>query len=405
VAGLESLIDDYAKLVVRIGVNLQPGQRLFVDADVEHAPLVRAVVRAAYAAGASWVDVEYGDAFVKRELVAGAPEDALAYSPPWRVERARDAVEGDAAYLSITGEPMPGLLADLDAGRVGRARMVEVSEVRRRGIDEQRLAWCVVGCPTAGWAERIFGEPDVERLWREIARTVRLDEPDPEAEWRAHVERLLERARLLNERRFDAIRFRGPGTDLTVRLLPGSTWHGVEETTRSGQRHVPNMPTEEVFTTPDYRGTEGFVRSTMPLALGGTVVRGLELRFEKGKIVDVQASEGADAVRADLARDDHAPYLGEVALVDARSRVGQSGVVFANTLYDENAASHIAYGQAYTYLVEGAADEDRDEHLARGINHSTVHTDLMIGSPEVEVDGIAGDEAVPLLRGGEWELR
>ncbi len=402
---LDTLIEEYARLVVDVGVNLQPGQLLLVDADVEHAPFVAAVAKAAYEAGASWVDANYSDQRVKRSFIQHAPDESLTYSPPWLVQRATQTIEGRGAILSLTGDADLNVFADLDPTRVGATRMVALREARRRGIDERTLAWCVAGCATRGWAQQIFGEPDVERLWRELARTVRLDEDDPVAAWREHVARLNERRRLLTERRFDAIHFRGPGTDLTVKLLPGSTWEGAEAETVWGQTHLPNVPTEEVFTTPDLRGTEGVVRSTMPLALLGVVVRDLELRFENGKIVEVNASEGADVVRAQLASEPQAPYLGEIALVDGESRVGQSGIVFFDTLYDENAASHIAYGGAYPFVVEGGAELDRDGQLAAGINVANVHTDLMIGGNDVEVDGVKNGEAVPLLRGGTWQLR
>jgi len=401
---LERLIDDYAQLLVRVGVNLQEGQLLLIDADVEHAPLVAALARAGYAAGAPWVDVYFSDPRVKRELIRQAPEESLSHSPAWHVQRNTEAVESEAAYISITGDSAPTIFADLDPRRVGEARMKEASNARRAGIADQRLSWLVAGCPTRGWAQQLFGEPDVERLWREIARTVRLDTPDPEQAWREHAQQLQNRVASLNERRFDALRFHGGGTDLTVRLLPGSRWEGSTEKTRSGIEFIPNMPTEEVFTTPDFRGTEGTVRSTLPLALGGVIVRDLELRFEDGKIVEVKASEGADVVRTQLASDDQAPYLGEVALVDGRSRVGESGIVFYNTLYDENAACHIAYGQSYPFVVEGAAGLGVEEHLAMGVNRSTIHTDLMIGGPDVEVDGLKDGEVVPLLRDNEWRL-
>lgn len=402
---IDGLIDDYARLLVRVGLGLRPGQRLLVDADVEHAPLVRAVVRAGYEAGAKWVDVHYADAYVKRELIAHGPREALGYGPPWLVERVEQAIAEQAALLSVTGDPEPGLFADLDGRRVGAARMAKVTEARRHGIGQRRLAWTVAGCATRGWASQVFGEPDLERLWQAIAHTVRLDEADPVAAWQAHAERLGRRARRLTERRFDAIRFRGPGTDLTVRLLAGSTWRGPADTTVWGQRHVPNLPTEEVFTTPDARGTEGVVRSTMPLSLLGVMVRDLELRFEGGRIVEANASEGVEVVRAQLESDERAPYLGEVALVDGGSRVGQTGIVFSNTLYDENASCHIAYGSAYPFVVEGAAELDPEAQLAAGINYSSVHTDLMIGGPQVDVDGLAGGRPVPLLRAGEWQLR
>jgi aminopeptidase len=313
-----------------------------------------------------------------------------------------------AARIGLTGPAHPGLLSDLDPKRAGRDQL---PMVREAGIvvNERTTNWAAVPCPTRAWAQLVHPDLDPEaalaKLWEQVVHICRLDEDDPVAAWREHVTRLEERTRLLTERRFDAIRFRGPGTDLTIRLLPGSRWEGAEGQTVWGQTHLPNVPTEEVFTTPDFRGTEGVVRSTMPLSLLGVVVRDLELRFENGKIVEVKASEGADVVRAQLASEPQAPYLGEIALVDGDSRVGQSGIVFFDTLYDENAASHVAYGGAYPFVVEGGLELDRDGQLAAGINVANVHTDLMIGGDDVEVDGVKNGDVVPLLRGGTWQLR
>ena len=225
---------------------------------------------------------------------------------------------------------------------------------------------------------------DVERLWREVAQTVRLDEDDPVAAWEEHVARLEERSRKLNERAFDAIQFLGPGTDLTIRLNPGSRWHSARTETSFGRTHIPNVPTEEVFTTPDYRRTQGTVRSTMPLALPGNIIRDLELRFENGRVVEVNASSGKEYVEQQVATDGGSARLGEVALVDASSRVGQVGHIFFNTLFDENATCHIAYGRGIAYAVEGA-ESSADEQEAAGVNQSAVHTDFMIGGPEVTV--------------------
>ena len=390
-------LDDYARLLIAVGVNLQPGQLLAIDALVEHAPLVRALVKAGYAAGAPYVDVLYADDYVKRELIEGGPDDAVGYSPPWLVERMKAIGQAQGAHLGLVSSPEPGLFAGLDESRIGNSRMLDVANVRRDLIGARGVSWTFGGCPTAGWAEEVFGEPDVERLWKLVAGTARLDESDPVEAWWEHSRRLQERSRHLTERSFDSLHFHGPGTDLTVGLLPGATWHGGGLETSWGQEHVANIPTEEVFTSPDWRRTEGHVRSTRPLSLMGAMVRDLELRFEEGRIVEANASEGADVVRTELETDEQAPFLGEVALVDGESRVGRSGTVFFHTLYDENAACHIAYGTGFPFLVS--------EELADSVNISKVHTDLMIGAPEVAVDGItANGEAVPILRDEVWQL-
>jgi aminopeptidase len=392
---MDDHLERYAELVVRVGANVQPRQEVFLFSAVEHRALARALTRQAYKAGAAYVHVLYDDAHARRAMIELGPDEALTYSPEWLKQFVR-SMDGNA-MIATTGDPEPELLADLDGERVGRAMPHEIVQIRMQQMNDNSLNWVGVGAPSEGWARQVFGEPDVERLWEKIAFCMRLDEPDPTAAWRGHLARLAERSAQLNELRPDLLRYRGPGTDLEVGLLPYARWMSGAGETAGGITFVANMPTEEVFTSPDARRTAGTIRSTLPLPLAGQMVRGLELTFEGGRAVRVDAETGADLVRSHFATIENADRLGEVALVTKESRVGQSGMLFYDALFDENATCHIAYGAGLPFLLEGEPDD--------GFNVANQHVDFMVGGPELEVDAVLADGTeVPLVRNEEWQL-
>ena len=392
---VDERLERYAELAVRVGANVQEGQTVFVSTIVEHAPLTRALARAAYRAGARFVDVRYVDDHVRHAMIGLGPDEALTHSPEWMKTYAR-SWEGNAR-IATTGDPEPELMSDLDGERVGSARMTDVIEIARAQMLDRSVNWTGVAYPNAGWAARVFGEPDVERLWDAVAFCTRLDEPDPVQAWRDHMQKLERRAAALTDLKLDSLHYSGPGTNFTVGLLDEARWMSALFRTKDGVEYVPNMPTEEIFTSPDCRRAEGTLRSTRPLALAGDVVEGLQLTVRDGRIVDVQAEKGAGVVRGQLEIDDRAGYLGELALVDGTSRVGQTHTTFFDTLYDENATCHIAYGFGIAEAFEGEPSD--------GMNISNVHTDFMVGGPELAVDGITKDGGrVPILREDTWQL-
>jgi aminopeptidase len=389
-------LERYAELAVRVGANVQPGQQVFVHPLVEHAELGRALVRQAYKAGAEYVHVVYRDDHNRHALIGLGPDSALTYSPGWAKELMLS--EAGNASIGTTGRPEPELLADLDGERVGRAIQLELAEIAQQQHRDNSVNWCGVGAPNEGWATQVFGEPDVERLWEKVAFCMRLDEPDPVEAWREHMARLDDRAAALTTLAPVALHYRGPGTDLTVGLLSSARWGSARFRTSGGIDYVANMPTEEIFTTPDSRRAEGTIRSSMPLVLNGQIIRGLEFTFEDGRIVGVEAETGADLVRSQLATIENADRLGELALVTNESRVGQSDTLFFDTLFDENATCHIAYGMGLPYAFDGEPDE--------GSNVCKVHVDFMVGGPELEVDAMLADGTeVPLIRNETWQLQ
>ena len=389
-----------AKLTVSSGANIAPGQIVLVNAKLGQEELARALAAACYEAGAHQVEVQYADPYVQRARLEFAPDEALGTVSPWLRRRPTELAELRGALIGLSGPSAPGLLDDLDPARIGRDT-VAVPEWAKV-IDAATVNWTIVPGPTAAWSELVFPELDQalarDRLWEQIARVCRLDEPDPSAAWQTRVRELAASAARLDAAKLDSLHFAGPGTDLTVGLIPGVSWTGGGFETAYGRPHIPNLPTEEVFTTPDPERTEGVVTSTRPLLVSGRSVNGLRIRFEAGRAVQIDADDGAGLVRELVTRDADADRLGEVALVDGSGRVGPTKTVFHDTLLDENAASHIALGSGFAHLAA-------DESAAQRVNVSGVHTDFMIGSPDVRVTATTSDgNELPILVDGRWAL-
>ena len=392
----------YADLMLRAAVNLEAGQKILITGDVAHDYLIATLAERAYACGASVAETIYFDDRVLAAKAGGAPSDALATSVPGWFEAAFDTVIDERwARIRTLGDPFDDPYAGVPAERAS-ALQTAVAQPAYRTI-QARVNWSLCACPTAAWARRVYGHPDVARLWRDLLYAVRLDEPDPVAAWTARRDELQERARLLDQAGFAAVRFRGGGTDLHIPLHADAHWQPAWLTTSWGRTFLCNLPSEEIYVAPDFRGVHGTAVVTRPVTVNGQLVTGLVLHFDDGRIVDVEAATNADAVRASIAQDEGACRLGEVALVDASSRVGRLGVVFKETLLDENAACHIAWGAAIHDSFPDGLPDGRDALVARGVNESDVHEDVMIGGPRVTVSGVttAGDE-VPVLVEERW---
>jgi aminopeptidase len=397
---MQDRLERYADLIVNFGVNVQPGQILDLGSGLGKEALTRAITASAYKRGAKFVDVNYWDPWLKRARVQYAAEDVLDFVPSWYGERTLQLGEERAATILLSGPLAPHLYDDLDPARLGRDVFPRIKEWTKV-INERTVNWCIAPGPSDKWAELVHPnlEPGdaLEKLWGQVLHVCRMDEADPEEAWRARSDALKGAAERLTERHFDAIHLQGGGTDVTIGLLPTSKWVGGGEDTVDGIPHMANLPTEEVFTTPDPERADGIVRATKPLFSQGRIITGLTVRFEGGRAVQIDADSGAETLRALAEQDEGGSRLGELALVDREGRIGPLDTVFYDTLLDENAASHVALGSAYEAAV---APEDFDR-----INRSSVHIDFMIGSADVDVDGITRDgERVPVLRQSVWQI-
>ncbi len=404
----EEKLDRLAELAVRVGVNLASGQELVMTAPLDALPLARRITEHAYTAGASLVTTLFTDEEATLIRFHRASDESFDRAAAWLYEGMAAAYRSGAARLAITGND-PALLAREDPHKVARANLA-VSKAYRPALDlitRHEINWAIVACATPAWARAVFPEETeaaaIELLWNAVFAATRIDDRDPVASWRAQDATLQRRAALLNEKRFAALHFTGPGTDLRVGLAEDHVWLGGGTTARNGIRCIPNLPTEEVFTTPHKDRADGVVASSKPLSYQGTLIEKIKVRFEGGRVVDATAEQGESILRGMLDTDDGARRLGEVALVPHSSPIANSGLLFWNTLFDENAASHIALGQAYSTCIREGDSLDAAGLATKGANTSLIHVDWMIGSSDMDVNGVLSNgSAEPLMRKGEW---
>jgi aminopeptidase len=404
----EEKLEILAAVAVRVGLGLGEGQELVMTASLDALPLARRITEQAYRAGASLVTTLYSDDEATLMRYHFAPDQSFDQAAKWLYDGMGAAFKSGAARLAIAGGN-PALLSDEDAAKVGRANRA-VSQAYRPALElitRHAINWTIVASATPAWAAVIFPKdaPDVAlaKLWDAIFETTRINRDDPVAAWKAHDAGLQKRAARLNEKRYAALQYRGPGTDFRLGLADDHLWLGGGTMAGNGLYCIPNMPTEEVFTTPHKDRADGIVTATKPLSHQGTMIEGIQVRFEKGRIVEVRASRGQEVLQRLIDTDDGARRLGEVALVPHSSPIAASGMLFLNTLFDENAASHIALGQAYSSCLRDGEKLTAEQLAAKGANDSLIHVDWMIGSDKLDIDGInAADVAEPLMRQGEW---
>jgi len=401
-------LDKLAEVAVKVGLGLRAGQELVMTASLDALPLARRITEQAYRAGASLVTTLYSDDEATLMRYHFAPTESFDHAAKWLYDGMGAAFKSGAARLAIAGGN-PALLANEDTDKVGRANRA-VSQAYRPALElitRHEINCTIVACATPAWAAAMFPEdaPDaaMDKLWEAIFETTRINQQDPVGAWKTHDADLQMRAARLNEKRYAALRYRGPGTDFLLGLADDHVWMGGGTTAGNGLYCIPNMPTEEVFSMPHKERAEGTVTATKPLSHQGTMIEGIQVRFEKGCIVEAHATRGEEVLRKLIDTDEGARRLGEVALVPHSSPIAHSGMLFYNTLFDENAASHIALGQAYTSCVRDGDKLTPEQLAAKGANDSLIHVDWMIGSEKLDIDGITAEEtAEPLMRQGEW---
>ncbi|OCA83098.1 peptidase M29 [Bacillus sp. FJAT-27225] len=406
----QTRLEKYAELAVKVGVNVQPGQTLVINCTLDAAEFVRLAVKKAYEAGAHNVVVNWNDDQVSRTKYELAPDEAFNEYPQWRAKESEELAEKGAALMSIVSSS-PDLLKGVNPYRIANFQKAAGKALSRyrQMMQADKFSWTVIAVPSAAWAAKVFPDvpesEQVEKLWDAIFASVRVDAEDPVLAWKQHDQTLHEKVAVLNDRRFKFLHYKAPGTDLIIELPAGHLWVGAGSVNEQGNEFMANMPTEEVFTVPLKTGVNGVVSSTKPLSYGGNIIDNFSLTFQEGRIVDVKAEEGEEILRQLVETDEGSHYLGEVALVPHDSPISNSNVLFYNTLFDENASNHLALGAAYAFCLEGGKTMSREQLDQAGLNDSLTHVDFMIGSAEMDIDGITEDGArVPVFRSGNWAI-
>ncbi|MHC8515679.1 aminopeptidase [Sporosarcina sp. ITBMC105] len=404
----EQKLENYASLVVEVGANIQKDQVLYVSASIDAQALVRKIADKAYDAGARQVIVDWADDVLTKMRYEKAPADSFSDFPEWKVMERERLAEGGAAFVSIVSQS-PDLLKDIDPSRIADAQKASGQALSnyRKMLQADRFSWSVIAAPSHDWAAKMFPElpreEQVPALWEAIFKAVRADVADPVKAWKELDATLNDKADHLNEKAYSKLHYKAPGTDLTIELPKGHIWCGGGSVNVDGNPFMANMPTEEVFTVPHMAGVNGYVKNTKPLSYGGNIIDDFTLTFTDGKITDVSAGQGAEVLQRLIDTDEGAKRLGEVALVPHASPISESGLLFYNTLFDENASNHLAIGSAYSFCLEGGKTMSSNELEEHGLNQSITHVDFMIGSAEMDIDGILEDGTVePVFRNGNW---
>lgn len=408
IANFEEKLQKYAELIVKVGVNVQPGQEVVLYINVDQQQLAHLIVKEAYKAGAGKVMIKWSDTFAQREFLEHASDEFLENVPEFAKEEAQYIADHRCCRISVMSED-PGAFGGIDQKRVAAYQSANGKALMpiRQATQNNDLSWTVVAAASPAWAERVFpdlkGEAAVDRLWEEIFKTTRIDREDPIQAWKDHDTKLHEKEDWLNKEQFSALHYTSPRTDLTIGLPENHVWEGGGSKNAAGIEFMANMPTEECFTAPDNRRIDGYVTSTKPLSYAGNILENMKFTFKDGKVVEATAEKGQAVLDHLLETDDGVRSLGEVSLVPDPSPISQSGITFFNTLFDENASDHLALGAAYPFNVQGGTKMNKDQLKAKGINFSQAHVDFMVGSADMNIDGIKKDGTiVPVFRNGDW---